>query len=252
MLGHLGVGRPGLTSRLEVAQEVRRRHVLGRLHVVVQVAVAEGGRSRPCARRGSSAAAAGRWSRRRPARRDSGTEMSCLMFRPSSLCASGIDSRRCHIACDCDRFEATAASSTRPRSSASASSASKSDWRVCLALGVGLFEQHRPRRRRQRAARAARNACARALARTRSSPRSRSAPGRGAPARAAAARRPLPASAPRASAVMRAAGIGVQHQGRRGDDAERAFRADEEVAQVVAGVVLAQAGQAVPDLAGGG
>ena len=33
------------------------------------------------------------------------------------------------------------------------------------------------------------------------------------------------------------------------DDAERALAADEEVAQVVAGVVLAQAGQPVPDLA---
>ena len=36
---------------------------------------------------------------------------------------------------------------------------------------------------------------------------------------------------------------------RGGDDAERALAADEQVAQVVAGVVLAQAGQAVPDLA---
>ena len=33
-----------------------------------------------------------------------------------------------------------------------------------------------------------------------------------------------------------------------GDDAQRAFAADEQVAQVIAGVVLAQAGQAVPDV----
>ena len=41
----------------------------------------------------------------------------------------------------------------------------------------------------------------------------------------------------------------VQLHGRRGDDAQRAFAANEQVAQVVAGVVLAQAAQAVPDLA---
>lgn len=39
----------------------------------------------------------------------------------------------------------------------------------------------------------------------------------------------------------------LHHGGR--DDAERAFRADEQIAQVVAGVVLAQSAQAVPDLA---
>src|SRR5262249_38902470 len=37
----------------------------------------------------------------------------------------------------------------------------------------------------------------------------------------------------------------------RSDDAERAFRSDEDLLQVVAGVVLAQAAQAVPYLAGG-
>ena len=52
-----------------------------------------------------------------------------------------------------------------------------------------------------------------------------------------------------AIAVTIAAGPRMQLQRRRGDDAERAFAADEEVAQVVAGVVLAQARQAVPDLA---
>ena len=41
----------------------------------------------------------------------------------------------------------------------------------------------------------------------------------------------------------------MQLQRRRGDDAQRAFAADEQVAQVVAGVVLAQPAQAVPDLA---
>jgi hypothetical protein len=43
----------------------------------------------------------------------------------------------------------------------------------------------------------------------------------------------------------------VQLQRRGGDDAEGAFGADEQVLEVVAGVVLAQAAQAVPDLAAG-
>ena len=41
----------------------------------------------------------------------------------------------------------------------------------------------------------------------------------------------------------------IELHGGAGDHTQRAFGADEEVAQVVAGVVLAQAGQAVPDLA---
>ncbi|MNU96139.1 hypothetical protein D3C71_861670 [compost metagenome] len=46
-------------------------------------------------------------------------------------------------------------------------------------------------------------------------------------------------------------GLGEELQGGAGDDAERAFAADVQVAQVVAGVVLAQAAQPVPDLAFG-
>ena len=42
-------------------------------------------------------------------------------------------------------------------------------------------------------------------------------------------------------------GLGKQFQDRAGDDAERALRADEEVLQVVAGIVLAQPAQPVPD-----
>ena len=45
---------------------------------------------------------------------------------------------------------------------------------------------------------------------------------------------------------------GVELERGGGDDAQRAFAADVEVAQVIAGVVFAQARQAVPDLAGGG
>ncbi len=47
-------------------------------------------------------------------------------------------------------------------------------------------------------------------------------------------------------AVASACGRGIQLQHGGGDDAQRAFRADEQVLQVVAGVVLAQAAQAVP------
>ena len=68
-----------------------------------------------------------------------------------------------------------------------------------------------------------------------------------APARAAPMRRRGVCIA--ASAVNSRLGLRKQLEYRRGDDAERAFGADEQVAQVVAGVVLAQAAQAVPDLA---
>ena len=52
-------------------------------------------------------------------------------------------------------------------------------------------------------------------------------------------------------AVAVARGLREELQHRGGDDAERALGADEELLQVVAGVVLAQAAQAVPDAAVG-
>ena len=47
------------------------------------------------------------------------------------------------------------------------------------------------------------------------------------------------------------AGLRIEPQHRGGDDAERAFGAEEQLLQVVAGVVLAQPAQAVPDAAVG-
>ena len=41
----------------------------------------------------------------------------------------------------------------------------------------------------------------------------------------------------------------IELQGGGGDDAQRALGADEKILQVIAGVVLAQAGETVPDLA---
>ena len=49
----------------------------------------------------------------------------------------------------------------------------------------------------------------------------------------------------------RAARLRKQPQHRRGDDAERSLGADEEVAEIVAGIVLAELAEPVPDLAGG-
>ena len=48
---------------------------------------------------------------------------------------------------------------------------------------------------------------------------------------------------------LRVGGLWPQGQACGRDDAQGAFRTNEEVAQVVAGVVLAQAAQAIPDLA---
>jgi len=43
----------------------------------------------------------------------------------------------------------------------------------------------------------------------------------------------------------------IEFEHRSGNDAERAFGADEQVLEVVAGIVLAQAAQAIPDFAAG-
>ena len=59
-------------------------------------------------------------------------------------------------------------------------------------------------------------------------------------------RRRCPTSGNAASAVTRVRGAAKELQHRRGDDAERAFAADEQLLEVVAGIVLAQAAQPVP------
>jgi hypothetical protein len=177
-----------------------------------------------------------------------GSEMSCLMFSPSCACASGMCSRSCHSACACARLSATLASPIVPASSAWPSRASKPRAPGGLALGVVDLQQHRPGCRRQR-------------------PRQRRVVGlderqRVTPHDLEAGQ---PAGQPRArQAQQRQRGVEAVaarqggQRGRRlraelqrggGDHAQRALAADEQVAQVVAGVVLAQARQAVPDLA---
>ncbi len=73
------------------------------------------------------------------------------------------------------------------------------------------------------------------------------------PARSRARRKSFSASAGVATAAI-ADGLAARHreqpQHGRGDDAERSLRTDEELLQVVAGIVLHEAAQAVPDLAG--
>ena len=172
------------------------------------------------------------------------------MFGPSSAWARVIDSRRCHIAFACSMLVAIAVSSIRPRSSAFSSRRFQRRRAVGLALGVGLLEQHRPRRRRQRLAQRgealshqverepvhhleAAQARAEGGAREREQ-QDRRLERRQGRQRGEHRRRPR-----------------LQLHRRRGDDAERAFAADHQVAQVVAGVVLAQPREAVPDLAGG-
>ena len=106
MLGRdrAAVARPraSKTSVLTACSCSRRKRcgvgALGRLHVVVQVAVAQVAEvDQPHARKARRQRSVGGGARRRECA-DTGSEMSCLMFSPSSACASGIDSRRCHIA----------------------------------------------------------------------------------------------------------------------------------------------------------
>ena len=114
---------------------------------------------------------------------------------------------------------------------------------------VGDLDQHVPGVRARRGVARARRECEHAPRRTRressskalnTSPiRSCRQPSRSSIARARRCRcRSRPSRWPR---------LRKQAQHRGGDDAERALRADEQLLQVVAGVVLAQASQAVPD-----
>ncbi len=182
---------------------------------------------------------------------DTGSEMSCLTFSPSSACASGIDSRRCHKACDCARLSATTASAMTPASSAAPSIDSRRS-RACTSPSVSLCSSSTVHG-------AAGSGCGRAgkWRATRSSAKRpmTSKPVRPAPSRPRASfssATHCARSSQAASAVVVAAGSRRQLERCRGDDAERAFAADHQVAQVVAGVVLAQAAQAVPHLAGSG
>ena len=179
--------------------------------------------------------------------RDAGSEMSCLMFGPSSACASGMLSRTCHSARACSRLVG--------------------DHRV--GRRRPSFERGLEQRFEQRAAhapRARRPTCSSSTHHGRRRERSRQlrevplhqrqrelahhleAGQRGAgarAARAAAARAPPRASRTRRRRWLRRR-LRKQLQGRGGDDAERALAADEEVAQLVAGVVLAQAASGRP------
>ena len=120
--------------------------------------------------------------------------------------------------------------------------------RVRLRLAVGVLEQHAVRRRSAKRHAQLREVlappgssanCAHHL-------EAGQAGAELACASASSAHRRIDARARAASAVSVAAGLRIQLQRRRGDDAQRAFAADEQVAQVVAGVVLAQAASGRP------
>ena len=180
--------------------------------------------------------------------------MSCLTLAPSALCASGIDSRRCHIAFACSRLVAIAVSSIRPRSSADAEqrlerrgsralSLSASECSISTVQGAGRERLAQLRRSGVRTS-SSENVVHHLEA---GQPGPERARGR---ARAASIAASSVGSV--ASAVSVAAGRGCSFSVAAVMIAERAFAADQQVAQVVAGVVLAQRREAVPDLALGG
>ena len=120
--------------------------------------------------------------------------------------------------------------------------------RVRLAVVVGLLEQHRPRRGRQRS---------RQVREVVLDQRQRDAPHQ---LEAGEGRAEVPAGQGQQPHAVLERGARGQHgaararlrmqlERGRGDHAQRALAADVEVAQVVAGVVLAQAAEPVPDLA---
>ena len=182
---------------------------------------------------------------------ETGSAMSCLTFAPSLLCASGIDSRRCHIALACSIVLASAASSTRPRSIARPSSDSMSPvacaWSSTSECSISTVHGDGGERTSQLRKVAAHEVERKPVhdleprePRAEAFVREREQRGRGGDRRQGRHRR------------RDRGGARVQLQRRRGDDRERSFAADQEVAQVVAGVVLAQAREAVPDATFGG
>ena len=77
---------------------------------------------------------------------DTGTEMSCLMFRPSSTWASGMLSRMCQSWCAWVRLSATTAS--RDAAFLQRRFEQALELRAGMRFGfvVGVFQQHAERR----------------------------------------------------------------------------------------------------------
>ena len=201
---------------------------------------------------GNAATSAARASSRNAGIAETGSEMSCLMFGPSRRCASAMFSRSAHSACACSpdcatvgvardaaldrRRRARASSSAASGESAALSSACTSAYQGWPGSGSGSAGMMLARQRERR----------REIS---SKPTSRS-PSACLQSRAAArSRRATSATRGERGGARARRREELQHRG--GDDAERAFGADEELLQVVAGVVLAQAAQAVPDAAVG-
>ena len=174
--------------------------------------------------------------------------MSCLRLAPSWRWASGIVSRRRQSASRCDSDAAVTASATVPALASRRRAQPRSGRRIPRRR-----LQARPRRatyhcvrRVERVARARRRGGqtnSSAMRGTSLEGRDRIAERLAQPGRAARARRRATRGATKAVAV--AAGRGNSRRRCRRHDAERAFGADEELLQVVAGVVLAQRRQLV-------
>ena len=225
--------RHGVVDERLTAASWRRRNSAasspsGRLHVVVQVAVAQVAEvHQPRRREGARCSAASvrgdEVGDRRHRQRDVVLDVRAFLgLRQRDRLAQVPQRVRLRRGCS-----ATAASSIRPRSSAASSSASKRARAVRLALAVGLLQQHRPR---PPAAAAARS-CGKCLRTSSSAKRAHHLEAgerrrRGAAARARAARRAASSVGSAASAVQPRRGQRIQLQRRRGDDAERAFAAD--------------------------
>ena len=227
------------------------RGAFRRGQVVVQVAVAE-------VAEGHEAQAGQRARERRAASSrnrgiaETGSEMSCLMFGPSRRCASAMFSRSVHSAFACVAGLRDRRIAARSRARSPRRARLRAGRRPAIGGAVVGLHQHVPRMAGQRIGQRRNDACATARATSAdisSKPTSRSPSASLQHAQQCdgrAERRPRAASAVAFDARRRKQ---LQHRG--GDDAERAFGADEQLLQVVAGVVLAQAAQAVPDAAVG-
>ena len=165
--------------------------------------------------------------------------MSCLIEPPSGFCASDMSSRSFQNAARWSRFAAIAASSTMPASSPLARIASS--VRAGVVARRRQLHQHVPGiPARQRIGGCRCRGAARNRPRCRPSVRSWSACR---PASFCEIDSSFSAASRRLQADeggLHRARLRKQLQHRRGDDAERALGADEQVAQIVAGIVLLQ------------
>ena len=172
------------------------------------------------------------------------------MFGPSIFCASEMFSRSAHSACACAPLPATSASATIPSSSADSSADFDRRGQRRPGRAVVRLDQQVPAMAGQRVGQGGKMRTAQRQRLGADRLEAGEAVGQRAP-HPAQQRDGLPRRIDRRERRDLHRGHREQLQGRGGDQPQRALGADEQLLQVVAGVVLAQAAQRGQDAAVG-